>query len=47
MSAACPPFIARVQRSLVNALVNIIAYINQLESISNFKEMQRQYIKKS
>ena len=28
-------------------LVNIMAYITQLESISNFKEMQRQYIKKS
>ena len=29
MSATCPPFIARVQRSLASVLLNIMAYINQ------------------
>ena len=39
MLTTCPPLIARVHLSLVSALVDIMAYINQLEGISNFKEM--------
>ena len=34
MSATCFPFIVRVHQRLVN----IMAYINQLEGISNLKE---------
>ena len=47
MSATCPPFIVRVHRSLDNAMVYIMAYINQLDCISNLKEMQGQYCRKS
>ena len=47
MLATCPPSIARVHRSLASALVNIMAYINQLEGISNLKEMQDQYCRQA
>ena len=40
MSATCPSSIARVHRSLESVLINKLAYINQLEGISNLKEMQ-------
>ena len=40
MSATCPPLIVRVHRSMDSTLVYIVAYINQLEGISNLEEMQ-------
>ena len=46
MQPTCPPPIVRVHQLLVGALTDTMAYISQLEGISNFKEMQAQYYPK-
>ena len=46
MQPTCPPLIARVHRLLAGALTDTMAYISQLEGISNFKEMQAEYYPK-